>query len=157
MENLVRDDVAHRTYHNYLSQIRNHMLPGTRQEEAPSAHTGGCGGPLPFHDCFRVFIHNQSATSTLSSRELSAGCDPGADPPQRPRGASLPGLNRKEMQTLTPEQVKRILKAVEGDRLEALYEVDTEINSGGQNTFVAQLRDRCDTAFLVERKGELET
>ena len=42
-----------------------------------------------------------------------------------PEGASLPGLNRKEMQTLTPEQVKRILKAVEGDRLEALYEVDT--------------------------------
>jgi hypothetical protein len=58
------------------------------------------------------------------------------------------------MQTLTPEQVKRILKALEGDRLEALYEVDTGINSDGQDTFVAQLRDRCDTALLVERKEE---
>ncbi len=27
MENVVRGDVAHRTYHNYLSQIRNHILP----------------------------------------------------------------------------------------------------------------------------------
>ena len=57
------------------------------------------------------------------------------------------------MQTLTPELVKRILKALEGDRLEALYEVDTGINSVGQDTFVAQLRGRYDTALLVERKG----
>jgi hypothetical protein len=67
--------VAHRTYHNDLSQMRNHMLPGTRQEEALSAHTGGCGGPLPFHDCFRVFIHN---------RPLRPRC-----PPESPRQAVI--------------------------------------------------------------------
>jgi integrase len=27
MENVVRGEVAHRTYHNYLSQIRNHIVP----------------------------------------------------------------------------------------------------------------------------------
>jgi integrase len=27
MENVVSGEVAHRTYHNYLSQIRNHILP----------------------------------------------------------------------------------------------------------------------------------
>src|SRR5829696_1039323 len=27
MENVVKGEVAHRTYHNYLSQIRNHILP----------------------------------------------------------------------------------------------------------------------------------
>ena len=150
----MRDDVAHRTYHNYLSQIRNHMLPGTRQEEAPSAHTGGCGGPLPFHDCFRVFIHNCPLRPRRPPESPRQAVIRALIPRNVPEGASLPGLNRKEMQPLTPEQVKRILKAVEGDRLEALYEVDTGINSDGQDTFVAQLRDRCDTALLVERKGE---
>jgi hypothetical protein len=34
-------------------------------------------------------------------------------------------LNRQETQTLTPKRVKRFLKTLEGDRLEAHYEVDT--------------------------------
>jgi integrase len=33
MENVVRDDVAHRTYHSYLSQIRNHVLPALSKKK----------------------------------------------------------------------------------------------------------------------------
>jgi integrase len=36
-------------------------------------------------------------------------------------GARLPGLGREEAQYLTPEQVKSLLVAAKGDRLEALY------------------------------------
>jgi integrase len=36
-------------------------------------------------------------------------------------GASLPGLGREEAQYLTPEQVKSLLMAAKGNRLEALY------------------------------------
>lgn len=27
MENVVRNEVSHRTFHNYRSQVRNHLLP----------------------------------------------------------------------------------------------------------------------------------
>jgi integrase len=56
-------------------------------------------------------------------RALGRAVNRGLVPRNVAEGASLPGLGREEAKYLTPEQVKSLLGAAKGDRLEALYVV----------------------------------
>jgi integrase len=123
MENVVRGEVAHRTYHNYLSQIRNHILPALGKKKLKA---------LKLEDVeslFRSMVVSGLSPATVRyvhavmRRALGQAVMRGLIPRNVAEGASLPGLGREEAQYLTPEQVKSLLMAAKGDRLEALYVV----------------------------------
>jgi integrase len=121
MENVVRGEVAHRTYHNYLSQIRNHILPALGKKKLKA---------LKLEDVeslFRSMVVSGLSPATVRyvhavmRRALGQAVNRDLIPRNVAEGASLPGLGREEAQYLTPEQVKSLLMAAKGDRLEALY------------------------------------
>src|SRR5215210_3142266 len=121
LENIVRNEVAHRTYHNYRSQVRNHIFPALGRKRLKtlklddlenlyrSMSTSGLSSSTIryVHAVLRKAL-NQAMVRGLVSRNVA-------------EGASLPRLDRNEPETLTLEEVKRFLKAANDDRLEALY------------------------------------
>ena len=121
MENVVKGEVAHRTYHNYLSQIRNHILPALGKKKLKA---------LKLEDVeslYRSMVVSGLSPTTVRyvhavmRRALGQAVNRGLVPRSVAEGASLPGLGREEARYLTPEQVKSLLGAAKGDRLEALY------------------------------------
>jgi integrase len=121
MENVVSGEVAHRTYHSYLSQIRNHILPALGKKKLKA---------LKLEDVeilYRSMVVSGLSAATVRyvhavmHRALGQAVNRGLVPRNVAEGASLPGLGREETQYLTPEQVKSLLGAAKGDRLEALY------------------------------------
>jgi integrase len=123
MENVVSGEVAHLTYHNYLSQIRNHILPTLGKKKLKALKLEDAEG-----------LYRSMAVSGLSPatiryvhavmrRALKQAVMRGLIPRNVAEGASLPGLGREEAPYLTPEHVKSLLGAAKGDRLEALYVV----------------------------------
>jgi integrase len=121
LENIVKNGVAHRTYHNYRSQVRNHILPALGKKKLKT---------LKLDDLENLYrsISNSGLSSasvhyvhSVLRRALNHAMVRGLVSRSVADGASLPRLDRKETETLTPEEVKRFLKAASGDRLEALY------------------------------------
>jgi integrase len=122
MENVVRDEVAHRTYHNYLSQIHNHIVPRIGKKKLKALKLEDAEG-----------LYRSMAASGLSPatiryvhavlrRALKQAFVRGLVPLNIADGASLPRADQKEMETFfTPEEVRRFLQAAKHDRLEALY------------------------------------
>jgi integrase len=122
MENVVRGEVAHRTYHNYLSQMRNHIVPRLGKKKLKALKLEDAEG-----------LYRSMAASGLSPatvryvhavlrRALKQAFVRGLVPRNVAEGASLPLADRKEMEAFfTPEEVRRFLQAAKHDRLEALY------------------------------------
>ncbi len=121
MENVVRGDVAHRTYHNYLSQIRNHILPALGKKKLRALKLEDVEG------LYRSMTASGLSSATIRSvhsvlrRALKQAVIRGLVPRNVAEGASLPRMGQKEVQTFTPEEVRGFLKAASHDRLEALY------------------------------------
>ena len=121
MENVVSGEVAHRTYHNYLSQIRNHILPALGKKKLKALKLEDAEG------LYRSMVVSGLSPATIRyvhavmRRALGQAVMRGLIPRNVAEGASLPGLGREEAQYLTPEQVKSLLMAAKGNRLEALY------------------------------------
>jgi integrase len=121
MENVVRDEVAHRTYHNYLSQVRNHIVPRLGKKKLKALKLEDAEG-----------LYRSMAASGLSPatiryvhavlrRALNRAFVRGLVPRNVADGASLPRADQKETEAFTPEEVRRFLQAAKHDRLEALY------------------------------------
>jgi integrase len=121
MENVVRDEVAHRTYHNYLSQVRNHTVPRLGKKKLKALKLEDAEG-----------LYRAMATSGLSPatiryvhavlrRALNRAFVRGLVLRNVADGASLPHADQKETEAFTPEEVRRFLQAAKHDRLEALY------------------------------------
>jgi integrase len=121
MENVVRDEVAHRTYHNYLSQIRNHIVPRIGKKKLKALKLEDAEG-----------LYRSMAASGLSPatvryvhavlrRALNQAFVRGLVPRNVAEGASLPRANQQEIEAFTLEEVRRFLRAAKHDRLEALY------------------------------------
>ena len=122
MENVVKGEVAHRTYHNYLSRIRNHIVPRLGKKKLRVLKLEDAEG-----------LYRSMAASGLSPatiryvhavlrRALKQAFVRGLVPLNIADGASLPRADQKEMEAFfTPEEVRRFLHAAKHDRLEALY------------------------------------
>src|SRR5215211_8378335 len=122
MENVVHDEVAHRTYHNYLSRIRNHIVPRLGKKKLRVLKLEDAEG-----------LYRSMAASGLSPatiryvhavlrRALKQAFVRGLVPLNIADGTSLPRADQKEMEAFfTPEEVRRFLQAAKHDRLEALY------------------------------------
>ena len=121
MENVVRGEVAHRTYHNYLSQIRNHIAPKIGKKKLKALKLDDVEG-----------LYRSMAASGLSPatvryvhavlrRALKQAVHRGLVVRNVAEGASLPRAPRKEMEAFTPEEIRRFLQAAKHDRLQALY------------------------------------
>ena len=121
MENVVRGDVAHRTYHNYLSQIRNHILPTLGKMWFQALKLEDVEG------LYRSMTDSGLSSATVRyahsvlRRALKQAVNRGLVPRNVVEGASLPRVGQKEAQTLTPEEVRTFLQAAKHARLEALY------------------------------------
>jgi integrase len=121
MENVVRGEVAHRTYHNYLSQIRNHIVPRIGKKKLKALKLEDVEG------LYRSMIVSGLSPATVRyahavmRRALGQAVNRGLVPRNVAEGASLPGLDREEARYLTPEQIKSLLEVAKSDRLEALY------------------------------------
>jgi integrase len=121
MENAVRGEVAHRTYHNYLSQIRNHIVPKIGKKKLKALKLEDVEG------LYRSMIVSELSPATIRyvhavlRRALKQAVVGGLVPRNVAEGASLPRTGRKEIEAFTPEEVRRFLQAAKHDRLEALY------------------------------------
>jgi integrase len=121
LENIVKNEVAHRTYHNYRSQVRNHILPALgkkklntlKLDDLENLYRSISNSELSsatvryVHSVLRKAL-NHAMVRELVSRNVA-------------EGASLPRLDRKESKTLSPEELNRFLKVASGDPLKALY------------------------------------
>ena len=122
MENVVRGEVAHRTYHNYLSQIRNHIVPRLGKKNLQALKLEDA------EDLYRSMAASGLSPATIRyvhavlSRALKQAFVRGLVPLNIADGTSLPRADQKEMEAFfTPEEVRRFLQAAKHDRLEALY------------------------------------
>ena len=121
LENIVRNEVAHRTYHNYRSQVRNHILPALGKKKLKMLKLDD------LENLYRSMSNSGLSSATIRyvhavlRKALEKAMVRGLVSRNVAEGASLPRLDRKESKTLTPEEVKRFLKAANGDPLEALY------------------------------------
>jgi integrase len=121
LENVVKVEVAHRTYHNYHSQVRNHILPALGKKKLKTLKLDD------LENLYRSISNSGLSSATIRyvhsvlRRALNHAMVRGLVLRNVAEGASLPRLDRKEREILTPEEVKRFLKAASGDPLEALY------------------------------------
>jgi integrase len=118
---VVRGEVAHRTYHNYLSQIRNHILPALGKKKLKALKL------QDVESLYRIMIVSGLSPATVryvhavTRRALKQADIRGLVPRNVAEGASLPRAGRKEIEAFAPEEVRRFLRAAKHDRLEALY------------------------------------
>jgi integrase len=121
MENVVRGEVAHRTYHNYLSQIRNHIAPRIGKKKLKALKLEDAEGLYRFMVVSGLSPATVRYVHAILRRSLGQAVNRGLVPRNVAEGASLPRARRKEIEAFTPEEVRRFLRAAKHDRLEALY------------------------------------
>lgn len=123
LENVVRGDVAHRTYHNYLSQTQNHLLPALGKKKLQALKLEDVEGLYRSMSASGLSSATVRYVHSVLRRALKQALVRGLVPRNVAEGASLPRVGRKEAQTFTPEEVRRFLRAARDDRLGALYVV----------------------------------
>jgi len=121
MENVVRNDVSHRTYHNYLSQVRNHILPALGKKKLRALKLEDVEGLYRSMSASGLSSATVRYAHAVLRRALKQAVVRGLVTRNAAEGASLPRMVQKETQTFTPEEARRFLQAASGDRLGALY------------------------------------
>ncbi len=121
IETSVKGTVRQSTYEVYGYMIHPHLAPALgriKLKNLTPAHVRAFYrdrldsglAPATVHK-MHVVLHkalDQAVSDGLIARNVA-------------KGVKVPQTKRKEIRPLTPEQVKTLLKAVRGDRLEALY------------------------------------
>ncbi|MDP9480774.1 MAG: N-terminal phage integrase SAM-like domain-containing protein [Actinomycetota bacterium] len=126
LEESVKGSVSHRTYHNYASQARNHIVPGigrVKLKALSPAHVQGLyrakldaglsAASVRYQHAVLRRAMEQATRWGLVPRNVCALVDP-------------PRVVGKEVTPLGPEQSRALLDAARGDRYEALYAVALE-------------------------------
>ena len=121
MENVVRNDVSHRTYHNYLFQVRNHILPALGKKKLQTLKLEDMEGLYRSMSASGLSSATVRYAHAVLRRALKQAVVRGLVTRNAAEGASLPRMVQKETQTFTPEEARRFLQAASGDRLGALY------------------------------------
>jgi len=121
MENVVRNDVSHRTYHNYLSQIRNHILPALGKKKLRSLKLEDVEGLYRSMSASGLSSATVRYAHAVLRRALRQAVVRGLVARNVAEGASLPRVSQKDAQAFTPGEVRRLLRAAKDDRLGALF------------------------------------
>jgi integrase len=121
LEDSVRGNVRHRTLDNYRMHVRCHIIPALgriKLKVLSSAHVQAL---------YRAKLDTGLASSTVRythavlHRALKQAVRWGLVPRNVCEAVDLPKLERAEVNALSPTQVRDLLSAARGDRLEALY------------------------------------
>ena len=121
LEDSVRDTVRQSTYEVYGYMIHPHLVAGlgrVKLKALTPAHVRGF---------YREKLDSGLAPATIHKmhvvlhKALDQAVSDGLIPRNAAKGVKVPQGRQKEIQPLTPEQVKALLEAASGDRLEALY------------------------------------
>ncbi|CAA9321932.1 MAG: Integrase [uncultured Chloroflexia bacterium] len=121
LKNCVKHSVKQTTYENYEYVVRRHLVP------AIGAKRLGKLSPAQVQSLYRQKLDAGLAPRTVRlihtvlHRALKQAVRWGLVPRNVTDAVEVPRPQKKEIRPLTPEQVKTLLRAAEGDRLEALY------------------------------------
>jgi integrase len=121
LEDSVRGSVGHRTYHNYRSQARNHLIPmlGRVKLRAISpAHVQGLYSSKLESGLSTASVRYQHA---VLHRALKQATRWGLVPSNVCDAVDPPKVVTKEITPLTPEQTRTFLRTAKGDKYEAIY------------------------------------
>ena len=121
MENVVRNDVSHRTFHNYHSQVRNHIFPALGKKKLRALRLEDVEGLYRSMSASRLSSATVRYVHAVLRRALRQAVVRGLVSRNVAEGASLPRVGQKDAQSFTPEEARRFLQAASGDRLGALY------------------------------------
>ena len=121
MENVVRNDVSHRTFHNYRSQVRNHILPAIGKKKLRALRLEDVEGLYRSMSASGLSSATVRYVHAVLRRALRQAVVRGLVSRNVAEGASLPRVGQKDAQSFTPEEARRFLQAASGDRLGALY------------------------------------
>jgi integrase len=116
-----RDNLAPRTFANYQSHIRGHLIPSLGHLKLRSLT------PAQVQGLYRVKLDSGLSPATIHSIHavLRGALKQAARwkliPYNVAEAVDLPKLIRHEAKTLSASEAKTLLEAVHGDRLEALY------------------------------------
>ena len=117
----VRGDVAHRTYHSYLYHVEHHISPALGRTKLKNL------SPMQVQGLYRSKLDAGYKPSTVRythavlSRALKQALRWGLVPRNVADAVDPPKVRREEVEALSPDQVKELLGAARGERLEALY------------------------------------
>ena len=123
LEDSVKDTVRQRTHERYESLVRVHISPALGRVKLKALT------PAHVRSLYRKRLEaGLSAQSVLHihrvlSKALKQARDDGLVPRNAAAPVKPPSPRREEIRPLSQEQVQTFLKAVSGDRLEALYVV----------------------------------
>jgi len=117
----IRDTVRQRTWERYEQLVRVHIKPAlgrVKLKDLTATHARGL---------YREKLESGSSPRTVQyihttlRKALQDAMSDGLMPRNVADGIKAPRPKRKEINPLSPEQARTFLKAVRGDRLEALY------------------------------------
>jgi integrase len=117
----IRDTVRQRTWERYESIVRVHIKPAlgrVKLKDLTATHARGL---------YREKLESGSSPRTVQyihttlRKALQDAMSDGLIPRNVADGIKAPRPKKKEINPLSPEQARTFLKAVRGDRLEALY------------------------------------
>lgn len=111
MENVVKNDVAHRTFHNYQSQIRNHILPALGKKKLRALKLENVEALYRSMAASGLSAASLRYVHAVLQRALKQAVVRGLVPRNAAEGASLPRTGKQEIRPLSPEEVIRFLGA----------------------------------------------
>lgn len=121
IETSVKGTVRQSTYEVYGYMIHPHLAPVLGRIKLKNLT------PAHVRAFYRDRLDSGLAPATVHKmhvvlhKALDQAVSDGLIPRNAAKGVKVPQTKRKEIRPLTPEQVKALLEAVRGDRLEALY------------------------------------
>ncbi len=117
----VRGDVGHRTYHSYLYHVENHISPALGRTKLKNL------SPMQIQALYRSKLDGGYAPSTVRythavlRRALKQALRWGLVPRNAAEAVDPPKVRREEVMALSPDQIRTLLRAASGERFEALY------------------------------------
>ena len=121
LSNSVQHSVRQRTYERYEQLIRDHISPPLGRRKLKSLTPAHLQGLYREKLNFGLSPRTVRYVHATLHKALKQAVKWGLVPRNIAEAVDPPRLSKKEMQPLTPEQVKTFLEAVAGDRHEALY------------------------------------
>jgi integrase len=121
LKDSVKGTVRQSTYEVYEHMIRPHIVPGLGRVKLKTL------SPAHVRGFYREKLDSRLSPATVHKmhvvlhKALDQAVSDGLIPRNAAKGVKVPQTRKKEIHPLTPEQVKALLEAARGDRLEALY------------------------------------